>query len=947
MLTKKSFNFREFFQERYFQVDRKYVDISMPKLFSEMAERLDVGKLPAKLDKDDIEFLHQFPSQYWTQALHQRYYDDMKEALKERNSRRTPHEQKLHAVLKKAFVGGEYGKVQNLVSDELFYRMQNQEFDHIRGEEGLGEKAAAKYAEIETEKKFPHVSYPPQEEGLPPGYKKYTFKKNRNDNKMITIAAKPWANRLVHKLEKTRGQEHHPDSGLKELGTTHGEYGYDLYGLKEGDDNVPHSTRGMQLPPRHEIAARLSDFLGHNAHGMYGKLADGPDITWKPAGEGRSTFKDNWSWKKIYNKSYPQWVQKLTSAEPGTITMPDGTKTPPEKGFKLESHKQAAARLLAMDEIFTMAEHGQLTGPPIPGVAPDGLKVKVKIGKKGKKMIDAPPLYLPHQKKAVRVRNDQGGVDTKMVDMPLVNPTEYLRSLGSEESDEAGVEEEDVRGYEKDYVAVPHMDFKKGKKGYLASGALHLTHNTAGRMHMDPSDSDYEERKEEIEEEMGYMGLDRNNKPSKGGEGQYFYDIVKGIWNCINSNCGGMTAHEVRVMKDNVADLHQMVYQRMMMNLRDPKLDNASGRRAFAKNVASSWAQQDLGQGGGTRRLRRLSQDARDASMDADTEGNQGGTLSLRDSIQSRMKSQGGESSSSFGGGEKLKPGEKKLPAGQHQFSYNLDNLRTIISELEGEAEQVDSSRDEAIRLSRMEISDQIAELIGDAVADKVALVFQLQYHLTNLFQTTGIPPNEAEMKSQQKIEEYTAGGKAKAKQIVSAFKADGEIQQLLSGPVSGTTDQLGEGDKELIDGFEDILGQLSASKKKEPATQQMIYNYIEDDERFGPAVKAEMKKMADAAFGKTTPAPTAPAAAPAAKPVNSGEVEVNGLIGQKNWLRVAKHPYFLYIANPQQLTALTAKLTASMAEMPEGLDKEDHEFAIAHLNSVLQKRQTGGLSGI
>lgn len=936
-------SFKDFFQERYFLSDRKYVDISMPRqMLAEMAVPLDIAKKPAKLDQDDINFLQQFPSQYWSQALHQRYSVDLKEALKERQGRREPVEKKLKDAIYKALLNGQYGPLQNQVSDELFYRLQNSEYAHVKGDEKLAMKAAVNLAELETEKKIPHVNYPPQDEGMAAGFRNYQFKKSRRGEEVVDIAARPYINRLVHKLERNRDQEHHPESGLKELGITHGQYGYDLYGIQEGDDHHPHTTRGMQLPPREETSARMSEFLNHNAHSMYGELASGgSDIVWKPVGDGRTIYKDNWAWKKVYNKVFSQWVMKLQTAQPGSYTLPDGTNIPPEKGFSIQSQVRAAAHKLAMSEVLEKAEHGTLTGPPIPGVAPNGLPVKVKTIK-GHKKLDAPPLYLPHKKMAVRVKTPHG-YSTEMHEVPLVNPAQYLRQLGTEEDDDT-IDQSQLRGYAKDYVHVPHGDYKKAP-GYVAGGALHLTHNSAGRQHLDPSDPDYQERKEWIESEMGMTGLDQYNQPTSKGDaqsGEFFYDIIKGIWNCIKSACGGMTNHEVEIMRQSVPDLHQMAYQKLMMNLRDEKMDYPRGRRAFARNVASSWAQQDLGSGGGTRRLRRLNDEARQANLDATTQSDSGDNLSLFDSIQMRMRDKDA-------GDTKLKQGEKWRPAGQHQFSYHIDNLRAIISSMEQEAEKVDSDRENAIKLSRQEISDQIAELIGDAITDRAALIFQLQYYLTQLFRSVGLTDNEAENKAQQKIEEYTVGGKAKAKQIIASFKNDEIIQQILNQP-EGEGEQLSMSAQDALQRVRGILQQLPPEKLKDPATQQMVYQYIQDnvDVKDQPVVKAE----ADKAFGKSvTPAPAQQKqqAAPAANSQAALEQQVNGLIGKKDWLGVAKHPYFLHVANPKMLTALIGKLETSMQALPQGsIDREDHEFAAAHLRGLLKKRSvTPGITEI
>lgn len=933
----ESTNFRDFFRDQFFRHDRKYVDISMRSVLKEMAVPMDIAKLPIKIDKDDIEFLQQFDPKYWTQALHQRYHDDLADALEERNTRRAPLEKKLYGRLKSALYNGTYNSLQGVVSNELMTRLNNGQYGHVVGEDDLVDQAARKLAETEAEKEMPHASWPHPDENLAPGFKRYKFKKSRNSSETVTIVAKPFMNRLIHKLERTRGHEHHMDSGLAQLGTTHGQYGYDLYGLKRGDEEKSHATRGMKFPTAAEIGARMGDFLGHNAHRMYGELPQGDDIVWKPVGDGRTIYKDNHSWRKVFEPLYSLYMAKLQSAEPGTFTLPDGTKLPPEGGFHTNSQRTSAARKLAMEEVFKKAEAGEIVGPPIPGVAPHGLPVKVKMSD-DKKVIDAPPLYLPHKKKEVRVETD-GGVQNKIIEVPLVNPTQYLRQLGSEEGDES-LDADQLRGYKKDYVHVNHNDYRKAK-GYVAGGALHVNQNSGGRMYMDPSDTEYADRKSEIEEQMGTVGLDGNNRPSgSGGEGQFFFDIIKGIWNCIDAQaCGGATSHEKSIMKQNVPDLHTMVYQKMMMNLRDERLDSAGGRRKFAKDVTASWAQQDLGQGGDTRRKRKLTDKGRQTSFD--TTGGENDDLSLADAIQKNMKGV----ASNYADNKRGK-GDKLLPAGQHQFSYHLDNYRKIIEDMEKEAEKVDSERDQAVKMSKAEISDQIAELLGDAITEKAALVLQLQFYIKQLYMASGYQDGEAEGFALQKVEQYTSN-RASAKQIVAAFKADNSIQEMLKSPdaESGSQSALAQGEVEKIEKIIDQMDDAGTLNNKQ--SQDLVYQYIST--HVPPEAQAACIAFADEQFGRQTPqkpatipsptAPAAPAAAPATAPA-ANQPKVKDLIGSQNWLAVARHPAFLQHADVGQLTKIIGKLEGASGAMADSFERDDHEFALIRLRNKLKEKQ-------
>lgn len=90
-----------------------------------------------------------------------------------------------------------------------------------------------------------------------------------------------------------------------------------------------------------------------------------------------------------------------------------------------------------------------------------------------------------------------------------------------------------------------------------------------------------------------------------------------------------------------------------------------------------------------------------------------------------------------------------------------------------------------------------------------------------------------------------------------------------------------------------------------------------------------------------TTPAAPVPPATPGAArgTVRREQEEVHALVRAKEWVKVANHPYFLHVANPQQLTAVIGKLQAATEGLPPGEAREDHEFAVALLRSLLKKR--------
>jgi hypothetical protein len=425
---------------------------------------------------------------------------------------------------------------------------------------------------------------------------------------------------------------------------------------------------------------------------------------------------------------------------------------------------------------------------------------------------------------------------------------------------------------------------------------------------------------------MGFTGLDKDNRPDESGEGQYFSDIIKGIWNCIKSGCGGMTSHEISIMQQNVHDIHQMVYQKMMMNLRDEKMETEKGRVAFAMNVASSWAQQDLGEGGGTRRKRRLTKSARDESMDDTRDSNEGGKFSLRDSIQQRMVDRDA-------GNIKLKQGEKFRPAGYHQFGYNIDNLRQILKELQQSANKVDADRNQAIQLSHEEIGDNIAKLIGDSIADKAAFVFELEFQLKQLLMFHGLSQAEAEHIALQKVQQY-GSNQASAAEMVKAFEADKEIQQKINNKPAGP--QLSLAQQDAMKRLNDILQALQTQGKlNDPTSQQLVYNYIA--EHLPDDVKAMAKIEADKRFGKVMPTSVAQKVPQKMTP----KEEANALIAKQDWVNLSRHPYFVQFAAPTQMIKLADKIEAMAQTMPDGFERDGLEMIVHRLKN-LAKNQRG-----
>lgn len=876
-------NFKDFFQAKYY-AEGFHVTLS------EMSVPNDVVKRPIRLDADDVHFLQQFPPEHWEKALHQRYSSDLADALERREAKRSPHEKKVQELVKDALRTKNLSKLADVASPAIVKKLADGLYDHIDPDDKDSvEKVAELLADQDAEIKEPHV---PDDE--PKAYRLKSGAKHE------TIMAHPHANRLVHKLERNAGQEHHPESGLHELGTTHGEYGYDLRKFQRGTDDHPHTTQGMQLPQHQQVKTRFADFLNHNSHRMFGDFSDDPDVVWKPVGDR----KDQWIARAEYDKRFKKHWAELATAEPLSIEL-DGERLPPPGGFATASERRKVADRLAKRDVIEMAERGELRGPPIPGVDEEGLPVKVKNGN-----LEPPPLYLPHKEKEITKVVDGKPVTVKHL-VPVVKPAEYLREIDPGDED---VNPTHVRGHKKNYAYVRPEEYVKANS--LAKAAFHVNHNTTGREYLDPVEPEHANQKAEIEKGMGLVGLGVGNRIAAAGgqNGQFFGDIIKGVWNAIDTAAGGTTAAEINVLKDQVPDLHQFVYQRMMMNLRDKKLLTPGGRRVFAATQTALWAQQDLGIGGGTRRTRRYKQDARSQSFDRSNAEGEG----LQDVLSGQSK-QGPASAFGGSGG-----GGRKLPTGRHEFSYSIDNLRKIIADLSAQAQQADEKKAQARHISRDEISQQANELLGSAMKDTVAVGIKLQNLLKDLFVYAGHPENEAEFEATKKWDAYSAGNKS-SEQIVNAFKADPEVQQLLSPdykPSGEAPPSMAE--KDALERLSGVLNRVPKEKLADPAVRKMIQDYVKTQPQ---DVQPAMNRHLDNLFKPKTQAQDFKPAA--------HWTEYHP--GAQSWHDVAYHEPFLSKASPQQLNHVSGQIQSQL-ESGQG-DEDDHNLAILKLKDTLRKR--------
>jgi hypothetical protein len=655
----------------------KFSDFVEKKLILEMAIKGDSLRGAIKLDSDDIQFLQQFRPELWIQAIQQRYSDDLYEALK---ARETVRKVRAKVIIEKL--------IPKLISGR-FDKGDKQEFEYVFGPESLKsateeirahygkkwreahkdnlEDAARNVAEdiayYAVELEVPNVNEPSED-----GYKDYKFGSK-------TTKAKPFINRLVHKLEKTRGKGHDPLIGLNSDEHPHGMYGFDLANPQPKNEKVPGSTDGMQFITHDMAVKAIKKLLGDNYYQYYGPMPnvgeefEGKKIEgWKEIKLGRmgpKTFIDN----RFYNEKKGSIIERL--GLPKSENYKDMIEMEYDKtieGIRIFKNKdetkikhQGTDGIVHEDEISTRKEYNKFTkklikalitkfhadekGPPIPGHKnhPEGIPI-------GKNQI----VHLPYFKTKIWENGEHVEVE-----MPHVLPAKYYRKAREDDPDNK------KHGHNKDIVHLGHDEYVKSRVGHLSGGSFHPGQN---RRSEQPLAYGVKGSLETLNSIFGSM--------LKDDQGNYI-DIIKGINSAIDSgDKRGMSDGKKKILKDILIkkELHDEIVERMKSDIRNKNLQTAEGRMNFAKNNTTSMSQQDI-HGLGTRKL------PTGKSMDSFSELPK--TLLTQDQKEKRRQ---------------LAAGELKIVGkiGRRAFSgQNLDifgrkNIKILVADIRKEIDEMD-----------------------------------------------------------------------------------------------------------------------------------------------------------------------------------------------------------------------------------------------------------------
>lgn len=715
-----SISFAGFFNELYYTKDHAYRRFHLLREW----KPFHIYKRPITFDAADAKFLQQFPRKFWVQAMLTHYRTDLFAALKDRWQRREPlYQEKYEQVLPQLMAS----------------------FKTKRNGETLAKRKAAMVAE-EYAATHPNGQIEFAEE------KTYTFK-SAGKGGSKNIKAKTYMNQLVHKLEGDFGDPS----------------GFDLSHPKSSGSHM--SCRGFNFPTLDTLREMMSDWMNYIAHHMLGKLPEegekdesGNEYKWRAdhtGGSGKSKFDDTFTVNRIKDDRYAYWYDRIPTEE-NVLRMwqqvlPDKKPGANSDAIRKDNSKrEQLARALADRDLKKMVEDGKVRTPPTPQ-NPDGRVVTLDDAGEIKK----PALHLPHKKVKIRYVNDEGEEEESTEEVPHLLPGNFLRKLSGSETDSLPDEAKagkhwnpDSQRFEGQYVPVTdhHAPGAQGT-GHILAGAIRPTHNTTGRKFLDPSDENYDERIEQLNQQIGLRS---------DGQSAEIYDGIEQA--LAASNVGGMGNHERQVLSMMKRDLHNLAYMMLMENLdaEDRQIFSFEWRKRKIREMVAKYGQQDWGRG--TRRKRGSKETH---STDDETTGpgdEEDETMTLGEKLSQQLTRAKAQSLALKDSGMcKVTPGGKKLNTGECQFQYDLRQLHVMLDAAETEAGEADAN----IKRGKDSID---GETMGDGVQAKLDATFRAFTVLMAQFKNMGEPDGAAEKSAIEALKQITHDD-PDAKKIISRVR--------------------------------------------------------------------------------------------------------------------------------------------------------------------------------
>lgn len=640
---------------------------SIGRLCLEMANKNDVKRAVVHLDDDDIEFMRQFPHEFWDKALKQRYDMLFRYVKMHQDIRRgVGHDDLKHAIYKALHDQSDeaWNELSRLAGDEADQRHMNRtaietlrrgyppEWSARILQQPNGKSILKNLAEHEAHShirlKVPDLPDPPEEaefKFLDTTIDPETGKRSKRKMKhgqFVSYRAKPYLNRLFHKLEQTQGVPHLPSSGLQGVG----KYGLDMsdpVNSIDYDESVPEqkdspgATAGMTFPTFKQIQHQVHQFMIWNGHRMFGDFdANDPSIVWKKA-KVSDTETVGYVQDKLTSKYRNELIKKVKSDSSFAKELANKYPGIDREGTRINTE----ATKLAKEELVKLAKDNKLVGPPVPGIPEKDRSAT--LDKNGK--IVNPPLYLPGKEETVTLGN---GEKIKRW-IPLVNPSHHFRQATDEDykteeyQDENGEtkqrkvlkDSERARGHAGNFLKVEDDEFRFGdQQGVKSAGSLTMNQNTEDISHLPEEHPEWREKHDKHfggQRRVNYVvrrsGEKRDYHLLPGETMDMYEDFVDGILRCIHTGlCAGATPFDRKVLLQSLPEIHAIIYQTARQNISNKDLETPESRKRYAEKKTGNIAQNNLG--AGTRRQKAYSAEAlmalKDTSVASGTFGSPG-----------------------------------------------------------------------------------------------------------------------------------------------------------------------------------------------------------------------------------------------------------------------------------------------------------------------------------
>jgi hypothetical protein len=870
--------FSDFFKTK-FVTERAYIQFHpshFKKTYWEMAmpgvgeDKGDVIKTPVRLDQEDIDFLSQFPTKFQRSALSKRYSMLHDALLKLHDQRMGMGFKELEANLKRIISDSLNGNPSGW--DELVGKMSPEVINKLKNKfnpenkHALGKTPDEVQKTIEDEaNKEAYEEIKAKTERIPDtGPVEFKFGTN-------TYEADPYLNRLYHKIERTKGQEHDPSSGLKNFGMDKGEYGYDLaFPRKDvikdeggGKDKTSRITRGSGSWPNDTTSRDAMDDLWHlNHHQVFGDIKVPQNARYMPVKtDGKNVLKDDWMWRQTIEKYKKHFEKQL---------MNDA-----EKKFGTASEVNAEAGRMAQDAALKDVEEGKLVSPAIPTTNPDGTPVVNAAGQpltpedRKIRIVDGklvfPDVYLPQVRKKLKKKTAGGTVEEEEW-VPIMNPAHYYRELGKDEGDYVkGTGKLDIEKFkdrmtgianaagEKPYVKVDPEEYQKsGNFGHQAKASFHINQNSKGRFFISRGDEKYPEAYQKV---FGDMKL----RTDKFGA-QLYDDFARGIILCAGgSHCGGAGATERLAILQNIAALHSIIVLHAMDNLGNPKLYEPKGRQSYANAFTGQFAQ--LNHGDGSRRQRTLDKNKKDVSRDKSVSGSEGGSLGIGDTLDAQATDKGDYAAlKREKGGRYLQPLDASswLSGGGYSAS-NVEYIRKATKEMQTQAAEADQLQ------KSVKITADSMDQLKNVVDSMSQVIDSIKGHLVGIYSVFNQNKDKeiVEKEVLDEIKGWISDGANTSEKLVAKFEAHPLVRKAMGlqpepeqaqtqnqAPQAPTEQQPpSEEAQEVIDKFKTLPAFKSLKELQgTPSWKQIVAGlYPKPGENYSPAIaKIATEKLGD-----------------------------------------------------------------------------------------------------